>query len=111
VLFEDIACVDLSDPCTGLVGVLNVRTNRIRVVSQYPGPPYAPPATGLLLAPDGTAVWIRPGGGGNVVEKAVPGGPVDVLDFGRGVDPDSLAQAGRRFYWTKDGAPQTFFAL
>jgi hypothetical protein len=37
----------------------------------------------------------------------VRGGREDVLDAGPGIEPSSLAVAGRRLYWMRDGAPRT----
>ena len=109
LVYEYIQCVDLSMACTGHVDVLDVRTNRRTFVAQFPGPPTAPPASDLLLAPSGTVVWIRPGANGPAVSKVDAGG-VAVLDPGPDVAAGSLALAGNRFYWTRGGAPQTYDA-
>jgi hypothetical protein len=118
VVYEDILCDDPTQSCNGNVVLMDVRSGRIRFVAQFPGPQEAPPATDLLLAPNGTVVWIRPDGarganglfGPPVVSKVGPDRQLIVLDPGPGVEAGSLANAGNRFYWTRGGVAQSFVA-
>jgi hypothetical protein len=111
IAFEDILCGDTTDPCSGKVFRVEMRTGRTRIVAQFPGTTSTPPATDLLLTPNDTAVWIRPdGANGPAVSKVGPDGKLVVLDAAAGVEPRSLAVTGNRVYWTRAGVAQTFRA-
>ncbi len=65
--------------------------------------------SGRAVSPQGTVSQVVAGRGfyayedGRVVR--VRGGTEEVLDAGPGIEPGSLAIAGRRLYWTRDGQP------
>jgi hypothetical protein len=58
----------------------------------------------LVLGPRGSFAYVSSGG---AVVKSDATGESVVLDAGAGIDPDSLAVAGARVYWTRSDAPQT----
>ena len=111
IAFEDVLCGDYTDPCSGHVFRIDMRTGRLRDVARYPGPPWMVPSTDLLLTPNDTVVWIRPKGqredAAPAVSKVGPDGKLIVLDDAPGVDPGSLAATGNRVYWTRAGTPQS----
>jgi hypothetical protein len=63
----------------------------------------------LVLAPNGDVAWIAESDDPSEafeVRAATAGGTTQ-LDAGPEVDPDSLALAGRRVYWTVGGEPRS----
>jgi hypothetical protein len=58
----------------------------------------------LVQGPRGAFAYVSSGGG---VLKSDATGETVVVVTGPGIDPDSLAIAGARLFWLRDGAPQT----
>lgn len=108
VAYEEIYC-DRDTGCDGEVRTFDVRdsgrdTGHRRIARLDP----MYPASDLVLTPRGTVAWIRPGSGTHDVVVVGPGRPVlTTLDAGPGVEPGSLAIAGRRVYWTNSGSPRS----
>ena len=107
VLFEEVGC-DRDVGCRASdVRLMDIRVPlEMRTVAWFEEPK-ASAATDLLLTRDRTAAWIRPVAGGAQVARARPGEDVVVLASGAGVEPGSLATAGRRLYWTDEGRAES----
>jgi hypothetical protein len=67
--------------------------------------------SGRAVSPQGPVSQVVPGEGFYAYEDGrvvlVRGGAERVVDAGPGVEPGSLAIAGRRLYWMRDGLPQS----
>jgi hypothetical protein len=63
--------------------------------------------TGLVVKRNGSAAWIREVGRSYGEVHTFTASGESVLDSGAGIEPFSLALAGSRLYWTKDGLAAT----
>lgn len=86
-------------PCTGSARTVSLRTGEtLRRASTGTSLP------ALVQGPRGSFAYVSSGGG---IIKSDATGETVVLAAGPGIDPDSLAIAGARLYWLRDGVPQT----
>jgi hypothetical protein len=104
VAFEDVSC-DRDATCDGSAYLLDVVTNQEKVIDRMSG---AQPATDLTVSSAHAVYWIQPTAGGYAVIRGHALEPPQVLEEGPGVQPRSLAVAGRAVYWTSSGQPRAF---
>ena len=83
------------------VRVIDVKTGRVRRSSKA-GPGSAP-MFGLVVNRRGSAAWARQYDDARFEVRALTAKGEMTLDSSRGIDPLSLAFAGSRLYWLRDG--------
>ena len=96
--FTDLGCA--ARPCPAFRTILDLRTGRRSMVTV--GHLDTPP-TATVVSPRGFTAWAA----GGEVRLLALGGGARTLDAGPGVDERSLAVAGGRLYWVRDGVVYT----
>jgi hypothetical protein len=104
VAFEDVICERSN--CYATVYRFDVVSNGVQILND-PGTKGAA-VTDLRLSAKRTVYWIRRTAEGYAVLRGVPGGSPQVLENAPGVQPGSLATAGRTVYWTTAGEARSF---
>lgn len=98
VAFEDVICERSN--CYATVYRFDVVSNRVQIVTDDTE---GLAVTDLKLSAKRTVYWIRRTAEGYAVFRGVPGSSPQVLENAPGVQPGSLATAGRTVYWTTAG--------
>lgn len=97
--------------CTGRVGLLDTRTQRLRTFEAEAVPSELGPAAArsLVVTAAGSVAWIRARSETPNYEvfAVPPGRRAQLLDRGPAIDPDSLAAGGGTLYWTDEATPRS----